>query len=217
MVAVGAEKAFDNVNWNIVLKALRSLKVDYRDRKIIYQLYKNQTALKGKEHINEKIRKEYGKDVILCVALVASLLVMDVTARAALGYGRGPAGGGAFFNAAGGGGGGGFGGGAGADGPPRPYSFQYNVQDAPSGNDFGQNESSDGSNVQGTYYVVLPDGRRQTVKYTANDATGYVADVQYSGGGAGGGGGGAFAAPGGGFGGGFGGRPGGSYLPPGRK
>lgn len=102
---------------------------------------------------------------------------------------------------------------------PQPYNFQYQVRDGPSGNDFGHQESGDGSgNVRGEYNVLLPDGRKQVVKYTASDATGYVADVQYSGGGGGGsfGGGG---AGGGGGGGGFGGGPGSNtYLPPfGRK
>ena len=35
--------------------------------------------------------------------------------------------------------------------------------------------------VSGTYTVVLPDGRVQTVKYTADDYAGYVADVSYEG------------------------------------
>ena len=54
---IDIEKAFDNVNWNIMLKTLKRLKVDYRDRKIIYQLYKNQTALIGKEQMTAKIGK----------------------------------------------------------------------------------------------------------------------------------------------------------------
>jgi hypothetical protein len=34
--------------------------------------------------------------------------------------------------------------------------------------------------ASGQYFVSLPDGRLQTVTYTA-DGNGYVADVQYSG------------------------------------
>ena len=34
--------------------------------------------------------------------------------------------------------------------------------------------------MSGSYTVQLPDGRVQTVKYTADDYTGYVADVTVS-------------------------------------
>lgn len=64
---------------------------------------------------------------------------------------------------------------------PQPYSFQYEVRDPPSGNDYGQQESSDGNVVRGEYRVLLPDSRTQIVKYTASDVTGYNADVQYEG------------------------------------
>ncbi|KAK7873990.1 hypothetical protein R5R35_013402 [Gryllus longicercus] len=68
-----------------------------------------------------------------------------------------------------------------AGGPPQPYNFKYDVQDAASGQDFGHQESGDGSgNVDGKYYVLLPDGRKQIVTYHA-DANGYVANVQYEG------------------------------------
>nr|CAD7393201.1 unnamed protein product [Timema cristinae] len=76
---------------------------------------------------------------------------------------------------------GGFGGGSSDNGRPEPYSFQYEVRDANSGNDYNQQESSDGNTVTGEYRVLLPDGRKQIVKYQANDATGYNADVQYEG------------------------------------
>ncbi|MCL4152862.1 UNVERIFIED_CONTAM: hypothetical protein GTU68_057576 [Idotea baltica] len=62
-----------------------------------------------------------------------------------------------------------------------PYNFEWTVLDSPSGNNFGHAENSDGNNVQGQYYVYLPDGRLQTVTYTANDQTGFVADVRYEG------------------------------------
>ena len=60
-----------------------------------------------------------------------------------------------------------------------PYSFQYLVDEAEKGLYFGQKESSDGETVTGIYRVALPDGRLQTVKYTADDTNGYVATVTY--------------------------------------
>ncbi|XP_046628015.1 acanthoscurrin-1-like isoform X1 [Neodiprion virginianus] len=67
------------------------------------------------------------------------------------------------------------------NGRPKPYSFQYEVRDPPTGNDFGQQENSDGNTVRGEYRVLLPDSRTQIVRYTADDASGYNADVQYEG------------------------------------
>lgn len=65
---------------------------------------------------------------------------------------------------------------------PRPYSFQYEVRDPPSGNDYGQQETSDGNGVvRGEYRVLLPDSRTQIVRYTADDVNGYRADVRYEG------------------------------------
>merc|ERR1712129_143411 len=47
---------------------------------------------------------------------------------------------------------------------------------------FQQAESNDGTGVvEGSYSVNLPDGRIQTVQYSANDLTGNVATVTYSG------------------------------------
>merc|ERR1712203_821303 len=97
--------------------------------------------------------------------------------------------------------------------PLMPYRYGYAVQDD-IGNDFNQQEQSDGNQVTGQYSVLLPDGRIQTVTYSVRPETGFVAEVSYSdvGGGcvpappgepgAGGGGGG---IGGGGFGGGVGG------------
>lgn len=47
---------------------------------------------------------------------------------------------------------------------PIPYQYTYNVKDEYAGADFGHNEGSDGHNAQGSFYVQLPDGRRQTVR-----------------------------------------------------
>merc|ERR1711970_434733 len=67
--------------------------------------------------------------------------------------------------------------------PPKPYAFEYGVQDEYSGVNFGQQEASDGAAVTGSYRVALPDGRIQVVDYHADAAGygGYVADVKYEG------------------------------------
>ena len=48
----------------------------------------------------------------------------------------------------------------------KPYNFAYNVRDEYRGTDFEQNEESDGNQVTGSYTVLLPDGRKQTVNVT---------------------------------------------------
>ena len=42
---VDLEKAFDNVDWNTLFKILKVAGVKYRERKVIYNLYKNQIAV----------------------------------------------------------------------------------------------------------------------------------------------------------------------------
>lgn len=69
-----------------------------------------------------------------------------------------------------------------------PYEFRYGVRDQYYGSNFGHEEQSDGNNVRGRYYVVLPDGRRQVVTYTADHHRGYVATITYENVGGGGGG-----------------------------
>ncbi|XP_069937585.1 cuticle protein 7-like [Cherax quadricarinatus] len=64
---------------------------------------------------------------------------------------------------------------------PARYSFDYAVNDPPSGNDFGHQESRDGDHTQGSYYVQLPDGRLQQVAYTVRGDSGYLAEVTYQG------------------------------------
>ncbi|CAL4128253.1 unnamed protein product, partial [Meganyctiphanes norvegica] len=64
---------------------------------------------------------------------------------------------------------------------PTPYSFSYGVNDDYSKASFGQSEKGDGKAVEGYYTVDLPDGRTQTVKYSADHHKGYVAEVSYSG------------------------------------
>merc|ERR1719486_1432232 len=64
---------------------------------------------------------------------------------------------------------------------PKPYAFQYGVADDYSGAKFSAQEAADGKAVTGSYQVALPDGRVQTVTYTADHYNGYVADVKYEG------------------------------------
>ena len=67
------------------------------------------------------------------------------------------------------------------DEAPKPYAFQYGVADDYSGAKFNAQETADGKAVTGSYQVALPDGRIQTVTYTADHYNGYVADVKYTG------------------------------------
>merc|ERR1712212_954629 len=62
-----------------------------------------------------------------------------------------------------------------------PYNYAYAVKDDYAGTDFGHNEDSNGQNVQGSYTVQLPDGRKQTVNYVADHHNGYQAQVEYYG------------------------------------
>ena len=58
-----------------------------------------------------------------------------------------------------------------------PYDFNYGVVDPYTGNDFGHVENSNGNSVAGSYHVLLPDGRKQIVTYTADHENGFVANV----------------------------------------
>ncbi len=65
---------------------------------------------------------------------------------------------------------------------PLPYTYRYGVQDTYSGASFNAAENADGTgNVEGSYSVLLPDGRTQHVSYRADDYHGFVADVTYEG------------------------------------
>ncbi|ODN00356.1 Pro-resilin [Orchesella cincta] len=103
------------------------------------------------------------------------------------GGGGGSSGGGYSSGGGGGGGGSGYSGGGGSGGyqqenyPPKPYSFNYAVNDHYSGANFRQQEASDGNNVNGQYTVLLPDGRTQIVKYNADWKNGFNAEVTYQG------------------------------------
>ena len=54
------------------------------------------------------------------------------------------------------------------DETPKPYAFEYGVHDDYAGTNFAQNENADGSTASGSYSVLLPDGRTQTVTYHAD-------------------------------------------------
>ena len=64
---------------------------------------------------------------------------------------------------------------------PASYTYDWAVKDDYSNNNYGQNESRDGDKTTGSYYVLLPDGRIQTVTYSVDGYGGYVADITYSG------------------------------------
>ncbi|XP_042226738.1 pro-resilin-like [Homarus americanus] len=61
------------------------------------------------------------------------------------------------------------------------YNFNWAVDHDPSSNEFGHQETRDGDDTQGSYYVQLPDGRRQTVTFYVDGDSGYLADVKYDG------------------------------------
>ena len=56
--------------------------------------------------------------------------------------------------------------------------FTYESVDD-TGNQFGHGEQRDGTLTQGEYRVLLPDGRTQTVRYSVDGNSGYVAEVTY--------------------------------------
>jgi hypothetical protein len=62
------------------------------------------------------------------------------------------------------------------------YAYEVKANNDYHGNvDFGHSESRDGCSTSGKYSVLLPDGRVQTVTYTADCYAGYNADVSYAG------------------------------------
>ncbi|XP_039761436.1 pro-resilin-like [Pararge aegeria] len=61
---------------------------------------------------------------------------------------------------------------------PANYNFGYMVTDFNEGTDFGHHEERLEEKAQGEYHVVLPDGRKQTVSYEA-DERGFKPQVSY--------------------------------------
>ena len=65
---------------------------------------------------------------------------------------------------------------------PKPYHYAYGVSDEYTGTNFEAAEDQDAYGVvNGGYSVLLPDGRHQNVKCTADHYAGYIADVSYEG------------------------------------
>jgi len=61
------------------------------------------------------------------------------------------------------------------------YQFEWKVEDAPSNNNYGQNEvGNEAGHVEGKYYVLLPDGRTMTVEYTVDGDSGFVPKISFS-------------------------------------
>jgi len=64
---------------------------------------------------------------------------------------------------------------------PPEYSFSWRVQDQYSKNDYGQSENREGEKTEGSYYVLLPDGRTQKVTYSVDAYSGFQANVEFVG------------------------------------
>merc|ERR1711892_668935 len=65
---------------------------------------------------------------------------------------------------------------------PQPYKYEYGVQDDYTNAAFAKSESqNEVGTVTGSYKVNLPDGRIQTVTYTADEIGGFKAEVTYEG------------------------------------
>ncbi|XP_065564881.1 adhesive plaque matrix protein-like [Artemia franciscana] len=63
-----------------------------------------------------------------------------------------------------------------------PYQFAWAVKDDYTYNDYAHEQVTDDKGyTKGSYRVLLPDGRVQTVTYSADAYSGYNADVQYTG------------------------------------
>lgn len=61
-----------------------------------------------------------------------------------------------------------------------PFNFAYAVNDPATANQQSHKAASDGDVTRGEYRVLLPDGRTQIVRYTADWRNGYNAEVKHS-------------------------------------
>lgn len=55
------------------------------------------------------------------------------------------------------------------------------MDDEESDNHYGHQEARDDEHTQGGYYIELPDGRTQHVKYVVDGDSGFLAEVTYDG------------------------------------
>lgn len=62
--------------------------------------------------------------------------------------------------------------------PASSYQFQYNINDASTGDYHSQSEQSDDGVVRGSYQLSDADGYLRTVDYTADDINGFQASVR---------------------------------------
>nr|CAD7577421.1 unnamed protein product [Timema californicum] len=63
---------------------------------------------------------------------------------------------------------------------PMPYDFDWKVDDALSKNYYSQTESSNAvGRVDGSYQVLLADGRLMTVTYFVDGESGFVPKITY--------------------------------------
>ena len=59
-VLLTMKKAFDRVDWSILMRAMKRLGIDWKDRNLIANLYLKQTAV---VRIGEELSEEYDNDV----------------------------------------------------------------------------------------------------------------------------------------------------------
>ncbi|CAG9133196.1 unnamed protein product [Plutella xylostella] len=64
---------------------------------------------------------------------------------------------------------------------PAHYEYSYSVQDSHSGDVKQQQESRQGDAVHGSYSLLQPDGVQRIVEYSADEHSGFVANVRYEG------------------------------------
>jgi uncharacterized protein YabE (DUF348 family) len=58
MAFVDLEKALNNMEWNRMFEILKEIGVKYKDRRIIYSLYKNQNAVVKNDRIQLRLVKD---------------------------------------------------------------------------------------------------------------------------------------------------------------
>ncbi|XP_064122570.1 pro-resilin-like [Macrobrachium nipponense] len=64
---------------------------------------------------------------------------------------------------------------------PAKHDFEWQVNYSNGHSKFARHETRDDQGTKGSYSVMLPDGRTQTVTYYVDQVSGYVATVTYDG------------------------------------